>query len=78
MPITHGSEYRTRFNMVMQPHERAQLQALADAMGVKESDAIRQLIQREYAKKFGNKNPGEPRPKYNSKAAQKLTPKRGK
>jgi hypothetical protein len=66
MPISDDSVYSARFNMVMQPDERAMLQALAREQGLKESDILRQMIRRDYAEKFGKKKPGEPAPKYNS------------
>jgi hypothetical protein len=52
-----GARYTARFNLVMQPDERAMLEELAKEMGLKESDVVRQLVRREYAAKFGNKPP---------------------
>lgn len=70
MPLTENSEYTQRFNMVMLPEERAMLQALAKASGLKESDVLRQMIRRDYAAQFGKRKPGQPAPKYNSRAAR--------
>ena len=69
-PMNENSTHRERFNMVMTVEERAMLQALAEAMEASESDVIRQLVQRAYARKFGDKDPGKPEPKYNSKSAR--------
>jgi hypothetical protein len=69
MPINENSVYVQRFNMVMQPQERAMLQALAADAGQKESALIRDWIVAAYQKRFGKRNPGEPVPKYNSRAA---------
>jgi hypothetical protein len=66
MPMNENSVYTQRFNMVMQPEERAMLQALAKERGLKESDVVRQWIRRDYADTFGTKRPGKPVPKYNS------------
>ena len=66
MPINENSTYTARFNMVMRPEERAMLQALSRASGLKESDIIRQMIRHAYADKFGTKKPGKPEPKHNS------------
>ena len=59
-----------RFNMVLSETERAMLQRLADDSGLSESDIVRQHIRRAYAERFGDKRPGKPTPKYNSKAAR--------
>ena len=59
--------YSARFNMVMQPQERAMLQALAEDAGLKESDIVRQLVRGAYRERFGDKKPGKPDPKYNSR-----------
>src|SRR4030095_2624706 len=72
MPITEKSEYTERFNMVMLPEERAMLQALSKASGLKESDVVRQMIRRNYADQFGKKRPGQPKAKYNSKVPRGL------
>lgn len=61
--------YTARFNMVMQPQERAMLQALADDQGLKESDVVRLMIRAAYKERFGDEKPGKPVPKYNAKAA---------
>jgi len=66
MPITENSKYKFRFNMVGTAEWRAQLQALASAGGVKESEVVRQLVEQAYAQRFGKKKPGAPVPKYNS------------
>ena len=65
MPITENSRYSQRFNMVGTPEWRAQLQALADDAGVKESEVIRVLVEQAYLKRFGKKKPGAPVAKYN-------------
>jgi hypothetical protein len=78
MPISDDSVYSARFNMVMQPDERAMLQALAREQGLKESDILRQMIRRDYAEKFGKKKPGEPAPKYNSLEVREARAKRAK
>lgn len=78
MPINANSTYTARFNMVMQPAERAQLQALAEDAGVKESALIRLWVSEKYAARFGKKKPGEPVPKYNSLQAREGKPKRAK
>lgn len=70
MPIVESSEYTARFNMVMLPEERAMLQALAKAAGLKESDILRQMIRRDYTEQFGDKKPGKPKAKANSHAAR--------
>lgn len=66
MPITENSTYNYRFNMVGTAEWRAQLQALANDAGVKESEFVRQLVERAYVERFGKKKPGAPVPKYNS------------
>jgi hypothetical protein len=78
MPISDSSVFSARFNMVMQPEERAMLQALARDTGLKESDVLRQMIRRDYAEKFGKKKPGEPAPKYNSLEVREARGKRTK
>lgn len=77
-PLGEESTYTARFNMVMQPDERAMLQALARESGLKESDVLRQMIRRDYAEKFGKKKPGEPVPKYNSLEVREARAKRAK
>jgi hypothetical protein len=69
MPINENSVFTERFNMVMQPEERAMLQRLAEDAGAKESALIRQWIGEAYAARFGKKKPGEPVPKYNAKVS---------
>jgi hypothetical protein len=69
-------DYSARFNMVMLPEERAMLQALASAQGLRESDILRQAIRRMYADAFGEKRPGKPRPKYNARAVIEAKTKR--
>ncbi|HWA76556.1 MAG TPA: hypothetical protein VG937_29680 [Polyangiaceae bacterium] len=71
MPITKTSTYTARFNMVMLPEERAMLQALGEAVGLKESDVVRQMIRRDYAERFGTKRPGKPKPKRNARGARR-------
>jgi hypothetical protein len=66
MPITENSTYNYRFNMVGTPEWRAQLQALANVAGVKESELVRRLVEQAYTERFGKKKPGAPVPKYNS------------
>ena len=78
MPITETSEYVNRFNCVLLPAERGQLQALADDAGLKESEIVRQLIDAAYTKRFGKKPPPAPRPKYNSSEARQAKAKRAK
>lgn len=68
MPITENSDFDHRFNMVMQETERAQLQALADDVGLKESALIRRWIAEAYERRFGKRKPPAVRPKYNSAA----------
>ena len=75
MPITENSRYNKRFNMVGTAEWRAQLQALASAAGVKESEFVRQLVEQAYAQRFGKKKPGAPVPKYNSAEARATKPK---
>ena len=70
MPINENSTYTARFNMVLQPEERAKLQALADDVGLKESALIRLWVSEKYAERFGKRKPGEPVPKYNSAEAR--------
>lgn len=69
-----GARYTARFNLVMQPDERAMLEALATEQGLKESDVVRQLVRREYAAKFGKKAP--PAVAAEPKAAKKTKAKR--
>ena len=76
MPITENSTYSYRFNMVGTAEWRAQLQALANDAGVKESEIVRQLVERAYVERFGKKKPGAPVPKYNSAVARQAKGKR--
>jgi hypothetical protein len=76
MPISDSSNYSARFNMVMLPVERAMLQALSRAQGLKESDVLRQMVRRDYAAAFGKRKPGEPVAKYNSDEAREAKAKR--
>ncbi|HET7542015.1 MAG TPA: hypothetical protein VFK05_19215 [Polyangiaceae bacterium] len=78
MPITEFSHYVNRFNCVLLPAERGQLQALADDAGLKESEIVRQLIEQAYTARFGKKPPPAVRPKYNSDSARKAKAKRAK
>ncbi|HKY37151.1 MAG TPA: hypothetical protein VJN18_14500 [Polyangiaceae bacterium] len=78
MPISDSSVFSARFNMVMQPEERAMLQALARDTGLKESDVVRQMIRRDYAAAFGKKKPGAPAAKYNSLEVREARAKRAK
>lgn len=75
MPITETSVYNHRFNMVFREEERAKLQRLAEAAGLKESELIRQWIAEEYLSAFGNKKPGAVVPKYNSTEAREAKSK---
>lgn len=59
--------HTARFNMVMTPEERAMLQELAEDEFRKESDVIRRLLLTAYRERFGDKKPGKPKPKYNSR-----------
>lgn len=72
------AHYSARFNMVMQPQERAMLQSLADDAGLKESDIIRQMIRSAYKDRFGDKRPGKPEPKYNARVVIEAKVKRAK
>lgn len=78
MPINENSVFTERFNMVMQPDERAMLQRLAEDAGAKESALIRQWITEAYAERFGKKKPGEVVAKYNSAEAREAKAKRSK
>jgi hypothetical protein len=78
MPITELSSYVNRFNCVLLPEERGKLQALADHAKVKESEIVRQLIEREYAARFGKRKPPAVRPKYNSTEAREAKQARKK
>ena len=78
MPITETSAYTNRFNCVLLPEERGRLQALADDAGLRESEIVRQLIERAYVARFGKKKPPEVRPKYNSAEAREAKAKRSK
>ena len=52
------AELRTaRFNMLMTPTERLMLQAVAERIGVSESDIVRMGIRRDYDEIFGGKPP---------------------
>jgi len=75
MPIGENSAYVNRFNCVLLPSERGQLQALADDAGLKESEVVRQLIEAAYVARFGKRKPPEVRPKYNSAEARETKPK---
>ena len=75
MPINENSVFTERFNMVMQPEERAMLQRLAEDAGAKESALIRQWIVEAYAARFGKKKPGEVVAKYNSAEAREAKAK---
>jgi hypothetical protein len=75
MPITENSEFSSRFNMVFKPEERAMLQRLAEAEGIKESALIRQWIGEAYAARFGKRKPGDVVPKYNSTEAREAKAK---
>ena len=75
MPITETSLYNHRFNMVFREEERAKLQRLAEAAGLKESELIRQWIAEEYASAFGTKKPGAVVAKYNSAEAREAKAK---
>ena len=59
--------HTARFNMVMTPDERAMLQELATDEFRKESDVVRRLLLAAYRARFGDKRPGKPKPKYNSR-----------
>lgn len=78
MPINENSVFTERFNMVMQPEERAMLQRLAEDAGAKESALVRQWITEAYAARFGKRKPGDVVPKYNSAEARAAKPKRKK
>jgi hypothetical protein len=69
-------EHSARFNMVMTPDERAMLQELAASEFRKESDVIRRLVTAAYRDAFGNKKPGKPVPKYNSRTTLAAKAKR--
>lgn len=75
MPITETSVYNHRFNMVFREEERAMLQRLAEAEGLKESELIRRWIGEEYVRRFGKKKPGPVVAKYNSAEAREVKAK---
>lgn len=70
MPISENSVFVARFNMVMQPDERAKLQRLAEDAKARESELIRRWIDEAYAARFGKQKPGEVVAKYNSAEAR--------
>ncbi len=70
--------HTARFNMVMTPDERAMLQELAVAEFRKESDVIRRLLLGAYREQFGDRRPGKPKPKYNSRDVIDARAKRAK
>ncbi|HEY2408849.1 MAG TPA: hypothetical protein VGI10_22745 [Polyangiaceae bacterium] len=78
MPITENSFLTARFNMVMRPEERAMLQAVAADARLRESELVRKWIVDSYTKRFGKKNPGELKPKPNSRVAREAKAKRAK
>jgi hypothetical protein len=70
--------HNARFNMVMTSDERAMLQELAADEFRKESDVIRRLLLAAYRERFGDKRPGKPAPKYNSREAIEAKAKKAK
>jgi len=75
MPISENSVFIARFNMVMQPDERAKLQRLAEDAKARESELIRRWIDEAYVARFGKQKPGDIVAKYNSAEAREVKAK---